>query len=344
VVGEQVFVYCGWNLSAEFDAGSAKAIGSTTGPRRTYTWGLDLSGSIQGAGGVGGLLAIEEHGGYYAGLHFPAYDGNGNVVAILDDTDGDDEAWYDSDGFGQDFTKSTTRYTTENPFQFSTKYLDRESGLYYYGYRHYDPETGRWVSRDSIGERGGLNLQSFVENDVVNHWDFSGNQKQGRQEDTPSDNDPVPPMPTVESILIDLLCGWEKWKKRNTNEICYSVCEKCNPETGEVIRRKFWYKFGTFTSCMAPLCPKGWTKVAEMHTHPLYDIVPSQLDRDGVEEDVPHYVVSGYRESCPHIIRVLKYGSTQRDDGPMRYYDCKKKEWIDEPNHADDDCDGQNDN
>ena len=43
-----------------------------------------------------------------------------------------------------------------------------------YGYRWYDPATGRWPSRDSIGERGGLNLYGFVGNDGVNLADRLG--------------------------------------------------------------------------------------------------------------------------------------------------------------------------
>jgi RHS repeat-associated protein len=39
-------------------------------------------------------------------------------------------------------------------FWFSSKRQDRESGLYYYGYRFYSPTLGRWVSRDPLGERG----------------------------------------------------------------------------------------------------------------------------------------------------------------------------------------------
>lgn len=43
-----------------------------------------------------------------------------------------------------------------------------------YGYRCYDPLTGRWPSRDPIGERGGINLYGFVGNDGVNRLDFLG--------------------------------------------------------------------------------------------------------------------------------------------------------------------------
>jgi len=48
------------------------------------------------------------------------------------------------------------------------------SGMFYYGFRYYTPETGRWLSRDPIGERGGLNLYAFVGNDGVNWIDGLG--------------------------------------------------------------------------------------------------------------------------------------------------------------------------
>jgi RHS repeat-associated protein len=43
-----------------------------------------------------------------------------------------------------------------------------------YGYRYYDPVTGRWPSRDPIGERGGINLYGFVGNNGVNRIDLLG--------------------------------------------------------------------------------------------------------------------------------------------------------------------------
>ena len=52
--------------------------------------------------------------------------------------------------------------------------MDATTGLYYYGYRFYDTLTGRWPSRDPIGETGGVNLYGFVNNDGVNRWDLYG--------------------------------------------------------------------------------------------------------------------------------------------------------------------------
>jgi hypothetical protein len=46
--------------------------------------------------------------------------------------------------------------------------------LIYYGYRYYDPVTGRWPSRDPIEEEGGINLYGFVGNNGINNLDVLG--------------------------------------------------------------------------------------------------------------------------------------------------------------------------
>jgi len=73
-VEERNFHYHRWNLVAELD--------DSENLLKSYLWGLDLSGTLEGAGGVGGLLAILDHGTSQA--YFPTYDGNGNVTALLD--------------------------------------------------------------------------------------------------------------------------------------------------------------------------------------------------------------------------------------------------------------------
>jgi RHS repeat-associated protein len=65
---------------------------------------------------------------------------------------------------------------TANPFRFSTKYQDDETGLLYYGFRYDDPSTGRWPSRDPITEQGGSHLYAFAGNDPINRVDRDGRQ------------------------------------------------------------------------------------------------------------------------------------------------------------------------
>jgi len=54
------------------------------------------------------------------------------------------------------------------------EFLDAESGMYDYGYRFYHPALGEWASRDSIGERGAVNLYGFVGNASTLKIDFIG--------------------------------------------------------------------------------------------------------------------------------------------------------------------------
>ena len=67
-----------------------------------------------------------------------------------------------------------TGAASAQPIGFSTKYTDGETGLVYYGYRYYQTNLGRWISRDPVLERGGLNLYRFVKNDLLNRLDKYG--------------------------------------------------------------------------------------------------------------------------------------------------------------------------
>ena len=75
--------------------------------------------------------------------------------------------------FGE-IVNSSGDYADENTYRFSTKPIDVETGYYYYGYRHYDPQMGRWLNRDPLGEVGGFNIYAMVGNNVINLWDLLG--------------------------------------------------------------------------------------------------------------------------------------------------------------------------
>jgi RHS repeat-associated protein len=61
-----------------------------------------------------------------------------------------------------------------NPFRFSTKYQDDETDLLYYGYRYLNPSSGRWVSRDPVGEAAGPNVFAFCKNLPPSRCDILG--------------------------------------------------------------------------------------------------------------------------------------------------------------------------
>ena len=155
---ETNFVYDGWNPIAEF---------SSTTLDKSYVWGMDVSGSMQGAGGVGGLLSVNDGSATY----YPLYDGNGNATQYIDST-GAVVASYEYDAFGQ--VVASGAKSGDFTHQFSTKQLDSESGLHYYGYRYYDSANGRWLGRDPAEEKGGVNLFGFVGNNAIENVDILG--------------------------------------------------------------------------------------------------------------------------------------------------------------------------
>jgi RHS repeat-associated protein len=138
---------------------------------------LDLSGTLYGAGGVGGLL-YSSGGTTSVSSVFYTHDGSGNVTDLLDLTAAISNgnavvARHDYDPFGNVLSE-ISNFPISNTFKFSTKYFDPETGLSYYGYRHYSPSLGRWLSRDPLEEAGGMNLLGFVNNDPVNGVDPLG--------------------------------------------------------------------------------------------------------------------------------------------------------------------------
>jgi RHS repeat-associated protein len=157
------YVYNGWTLIGELNA--------TLNPQRVYEWGLDLSRTEQGAGGVGGLLAMKD---IVAGkTYYYTYDGNGNVQQVVDSSTGNIVADYVYGPFGE-IVRASGPLAKLNRFRFSTKYTDDESGLVYYGYRYYAPSLGRWINRDPIEEKGGVNLYGMAGNQIISAIDAFG--------------------------------------------------------------------------------------------------------------------------------------------------------------------------
>ena len=100
-----------------------------------------------------------------------SYDGNGNIVAWTN-TNGNAPTYIcEYDAFGNTLVSEGRN---PSPFGFSTKMRDEQTDLYYYGFRYYDPVTGRWLSRDPIAERGGINLYEFSDNAGMDYVDCFG--------------------------------------------------------------------------------------------------------------------------------------------------------------------------
>jgi RHS repeat-associated protein len=161
---ENRYIYDGdsFNILVELDANATI--------QKSYVWGDDLSRIKHGAGGIGGLVTIINH--ITGKRYYPLYDTMGNVTELTDET-GAVVARYRYSAYGKLIEESGVA-AGECSFRFSTKYWDAEVGLYWYGYRYYSAELGRWLTRDPLREEGGLNLYAFVKNSPINKWDATG--------------------------------------------------------------------------------------------------------------------------------------------------------------------------
>ena len=140
----------------------------------TYNvWGLDLSGTLQGAGGVGGLIAVAQSGtGGPPVVHTPANDANGNITEYVSE-DGTLAAHYEYSPFGEIIAQSGDLASTFT-HRFSTKPWCAVTGLSEYEFRKYSPSMGRWMNRDPLGEHGGFHLFLSLDNNVVNQLEVLG--------------------------------------------------------------------------------------------------------------------------------------------------------------------------
>jgi len=118
-------------------------------PTVSYTRGLDLSGTIEGAGGIGGLLMRTDHTSSSPHTYYHS-DGNGNVTALVNSGQAlAAKYWYDP--FGKTIAQNGP-LADANVYRFSSKEYHANSGLYGFGRRFYDPNLQRWLNRDPLAE------------------------------------------------------------------------------------------------------------------------------------------------------------------------------------------------
>jgi RHS repeat-associated protein len=107
-----------------------------------------------------------------AALYYLSYDQVGSLRAVADSS-GNVVKRIEYDSFGN--ILSDTNPAFEVPFGFAGGLQDRDTGLVRFGFRDYDPDTGRWTAKDPIGFWGGqVDLYGYCLNDPINFVDPYG--------------------------------------------------------------------------------------------------------------------------------------------------------------------------
>ena len=200
------YLYDGWHvvMVAQLNSSGAFAL-----RKWSCIWKPDVRSSLharsswQAAGGVGGLAWMQTgitqayYPPYFYGnaeIHVPMADHMGNIrhyfqiKSVAESVTGQVSGNFEYDAFGREVRAwgpttgaspppglpANKPFVDQLPFHFSSKYTDQESGFNYYGYRYYNAEWGRWLNRDPILERGGVNLYALCYNSALNFVDDSG--------------------------------------------------------------------------------------------------------------------------------------------------------------------------
>lgn len=184
-------------------------------------------------------LAIQKNGTWYT----YGYDLAKNVMEVFN-TQGTIATAYSYAPYG-----AVTATGTAQPIQWSSEFYDSEIGMVYYNYRHYNPLDGRWTSRDSLMEKGGINLYGFVEGRMPYTTDYRGNT--GFTDIFPPDGPPYFSPPEVDEwlglpVTIDLALSNDKMGRllqkaitRGANRITASYgSQKFCELTSEAITKK----------------------------------------------------------------------------------------------------------
>ena len=124
-------------------------------------------------------------------------DGLGSIIKLTN-ASGSVVQSYSYDAFGN-ITSGTPTIT--QPYTYTAREYDPETGLYFYRARYYDSKAGRFLTRDPIGFKGGINFYSYTGNNPVNRVD-----PLGLIDDYPYIPDNWPPLAPISCIKCDKNC------------------------------------------------------------------------------------------------------------------------------------------
>ena len=114
---------------------------------------------------LGSVRFITDHFGVIKESY--AYGPFGRALVMYgEDGDGDDDNWFTED------SSSLLLYSPlGNPYMFTARRWDYNANLYYYRFRDYQPDLGRFCQPDPIGYYGSMNLYQYCLNSPTNWFD-----------------------------------------------------------------------------------------------------------------------------------------------------------------------------
>ena len=117
--------------------------------------------------GTGLISSRAFYNGMTSDVTYYLQNAHGDVVNLTSET-GDKTKTYRYDAFG---VEKNSDENDENPFRFSGEYFDKETGTIYLRARYYDPEIGRFISRDTVtgtaNDPLSLNLYTYCRNNPI---------------------------------------------------------------------------------------------------------------------------------------------------------------------------------
>lgn len=161
------FIYHGYLQIAELDAAATESAMSVL--RKTYLWDPLEPAATR----ILAMSLFDETGTWAENLYY-THDLLKNTTALFGIRAGR-RALYEYGPYGN-ILRMEGNAAEDNPFRFSSEYADDELGLVYYNYRYYNPQNGRWISRDPAEEEKTNNLYWFVRNNPPNTFDILGRQ------------------------------------------------------------------------------------------------------------------------------------------------------------------------
>jgi len=249
----------------------------------TTIYAYDGDNVVEELGGGGNLLAHYTQGAGVdeplamtgtGGTYFYHADGLGSTTSMTDST-GNVAASYVYDSFGKQ-TASTGTLT--NPFQYTGRELDSETGLYYYRARHYDPTAGRFLSEDPDKNGSPQSLYLYVDNSPTHLSDPFGMQAES----------PMLAATWTPQQTAQLTAGWVDALNRLKDSSCRKLfCDKHHKLDPADLLRKTYYELqslngageaATMTSMLVYIDPTGEFFTSKTTAYIPYD----KKDREGM--------------------------------------------------------------